>query len=180
MIETQRLILRPWRDDDLAPFAAMGRDPRVMAHFPTLMNEVQSKAMAVRIMNHIGVHKFGAWAMERKSDRRFIGFCGLSRVEFQAPVKDEIEIGWRLAHQYWGQGYVHEAAHASLAHGFETLALPRIVSFTVPGNTRSWGLMQRLGMDRAEALDFEHPALPPGHPLRPHVVYVKATQSGGS
>ena len=172
-VDTPRLWLRPWIESDLAPFAAMGRDPRVMAHFPALLFEGQSKDIAIRIMNHIGEHGFGFWAIERKSDRQFLGFCGLKKVAFDAPVQGEVEIGWRLAHAHWGMGYAREAAEAALAHGFNMLGLPRIVSFTVPGNTRSWGLMERLGMARAADLDFEHPDLPPGHRLRQHIVYVK-------
>lgn len=172
VIDTPRLWLRPWIEADLAPFAEMGRDPRVMAHFPALLFDSQSKDMAIRIMQHIDAHGFGFWAMERKSDRRFLGFCGLQRVQFPSPVEDEVEIGWRLAHAHWGQGYAREAAQACIAYAFETLALPHIVSFTVARNTRSWGLMERLGMNRREDLDFEHPSLAPGHPLRPHIVYV--------
>lgn len=172
VVETARLWLRPWVEADLAPFAAMGRDPRVMAHFPSLLFDHQSRDMAVRIMNHIGEYGFGFWAIERKADRRFLGFCGLQTVVFDAPVKGEVEIGWRLAHAHWNQGYAREAAEGALRHGLAVLGLPRIVSFTVPDNVRSWGLMERLGMVRAPELDFEHPALAPGHRLRPHICYV--------
>lgn len=172
-IETQRLSLRPWIEADLAPFAAMGRDPRVMAHFPSLLFDGQSKDMAIRIMQHISAHGFGLWAVERKADRRFLGFCGLKRVSFDGPLAGEVEIGWRLAQAHWGQGYAREAAQACLDHGLGVLGLPRIVSFTVPDNSRSWGLMERLGMVRRPDLDFEHPDLAPGHRLRPHIVYEK-------
>lgn len=174
-IETTRLILRPWIDADLPPFAAMGRDPRVMAHFPALQTEQESKQSAIRAMNHIGDHGFGFWAVERKSDRQFLGFCGLKTVNFPCPVEGEVEIGWRLAHNHWGQGYAKEAAQACLHHGFDALLLPRITSFTVARNTRSWGLMERLGMARREDLDFDHPELPAAHPLSRHIVYVTAT-----
>ena len=170
-IETARLILRPWIDADLAPFAAMGRDPRVMAHFPSLVDEQQSKATAVSIMNHIGEHGFGFWAVERKSNRQFLGFCGLKLVTFPCPIEGEVEIGWRLAHAHWGQGFAKEAAQACLDHGFGVLSLPRITSFTVARNTRSWGLMERLGMERCEDLDFDHPNIAAGHPLSRHIVY---------
>jgi RimJ/RimL family protein N-acetyltransferase len=174
VIDTQRLWLRPWIEADLAPFAAMGRDPRVMAHFPALLFDSESKELAIRIMQHIDAHGFGFWAVERKSDRRFLGFCGLKRVGFAGDLADEVEIGWRFAHAHWNQGYAHEAASACLEHGLGPLGLPRVVSFTVPRNTRSWGLMERLGMTRREDMDFEHPDLAPGHPLRPHIVYVAA------
>lgn len=172
-VETARLWLRPWIEADLAPFAAMGKDARVMAHFPTLLTDQQSRDIAIRIMNHIAEHGFGFWAVQRKSDGAFLGFCGLKRVIFACPVAGDVEIGWRLAHQHWGQGYAREAAQACLDHGFAVLGLPRITSFTVPRNTRSWGLMERLGMERREDLDFDHPDLVPGHPLRPHIVYMK-------
>jgi RimJ/RimL family protein N-acetyltransferase len=173
VIETTRLILRPWRDSDLPDFAAMGRDARVMAHFPSLLDDAQSKALVGRVMNHIGEHGFGMWAVERKADAAFLGFCGLQRIGFSCPIAGEVEIGWRLAHAHWGQGYASEAAQACLDHGLGPLGLPRIVSFTVLANTNSWGLMERLGMTRRQDLDFDHPALPSGHPLRPHIVYVK-------
>jgi RimJ/RimL family protein N-acetyltransferase len=101
----------------------------------------------------------------------FIGFVGLSVPSFQAPFTPCVEIGWRLAHEHWGRGYATEAARAALAFGFRDLALEEIVSFTVPMNRRSRRVMERLGMTRSAADDFEHPALPEGHALRPHVLY---------
>ncbi|MEI6485642.1 MAG: GNAT family N-acetyltransferase [Sphingomonadales bacterium] len=177
VITTERLWLRPWIESDLAPFIAMGRDPRVMAHFPALLTDAESRAAAMRAMDHIAAHGFGFWAIERKRDRQFLGFCGLKRVDIPGPLAGEVEIGWRLAHNHWGQGYAREAAQACLDHGLGALGLPRITSFTVPRNTRSWGLMERLGMERREDLDFAHPALPPAHPLNRHIVYM--TRAGG-
>lgn len=106
-----------------------------------------------------------------REDAAFVGFTGLARVGFAAPFVPAVEIGWRLARPYWGQGYALEAARRALQFAFEDLQLDEVVSFTVPANQRSWGLMQRLGMHRDAAGDFEHPHLPVGHPLRPHWLY---------
>ncbi|WP_017668918.1 GNAT family N-acetyltransferase [Sandarakinorhabdus sp. AAP62] len=170
MIETARLLLRPWRDADRAPFAAMGADAQVMAHFPALLSRAESDAGVDRQMalqTELG-HCF--WALERRDTAEFIGFCGLIPVRFACPVEGEIEIGWRLAREHWGQGLAREAAQASLDWGFAS-GITRIVSFTVPGNRRSWGLMERLGLRRRADLDFDHPRIAAGSPLRRHIVY---------
>ena len=170
MIETPRLILRPWREADRAPFAAMGADPEVMAHFPALLSRDESDAMVDRIGLMMADQGFGFWAVERRDSGDFIGFCGLNRVNFACPVTDEVEIGWRLTRTAWGQGFAREAALACLDWGFGH-GLTRIVSFTVPANVRSWGLMERLGMCRRADLDFDHPRVADGSPLKRHVVY---------
>lgn len=170
MIETPRLIIRPWLDADRAPFAAMGADPQVMAHFPTTLNRTESDALVDRIMAMMADQGFGLWALERRDSGAFIGFCGLNSVNFPCPIEAEVEIGWRLARTAWGQGFALEAAQACLTWGFAN-TIQRITSFTVPANTRSWGLMQRLGMQRRAELDFDHPRLPEGHALRRHIVY---------
>jgi RimJ/RimL family protein N-acetyltransferase len=175
-VETARLLLRSWIDSDFAPFAAMGRDARVMAHFPGLLSDDETRASIARVAAHIAAHGFGFWAIERKSDHQFLGFCGLQRVSFACPVEGEVEIGWRLGHAHWGQGYAREAAEACLDHGLGPLGLRRITSFTVAANTRSWGLMERLGLQRRQDLDFDHPGLPAGHKLRPHIVYTTASR----
>ncbi len=170
MIETARLIIRPWVEADRAPFAEMGADPEVMAHFPALLARDESDALVDRIMAAMAAQGFGFWAVARRDTGDFIGFCGLSRVSFPCPVEGEVEIGWRLARAAWGQGFAREAAQACLDWGFGH-GMQRITSFTVPANVRSWGLMQRLGMTRRADLDFDHPRLPEGHALSRHVVY---------
>ncbi len=170
MIETARLLIRPWQETDRAPFAAMGQDPEVMAHFPGLLSRADSDAMVDRIAAMMADQGFGFWAVEQRETRQFIGFCGLNRVNFPCPVAGEIEIGWRLARAAWGQGLAREAAQACLAWGFGQ-AMARIVSFTVPANTRSWGLMQRIGLQRRADLDFDHPRIADGSPLKRHIVY---------
>lgn len=170
-ISTPRLLLRPWRPDDLPAFAALNADPRVMEHLPKVLDRAESDAMAARIQQHIDQHGFGRWAVEVPGVADFAGFVGLGIPQFEAPFMPCVEIGWRLAHASWGKGYATEAAQAVLEFGFEHLNLPEIVSFTVPANERSWRVMERIGMTRSATEDFDHPLLPEGDRLRRHVLY---------
>ncbi|AYM78800.1 N-acetyltransferase [Janthinobacterium agaricidamnosum] len=169
-LATPRLLLRQWRDSDLAPFAALNADPRVTAYFPTALSRNASDAMARRCSGLIAGRGWGLWAVTLRENNAFIGMTGLHSPDAQLPCSPCVEIGWRLAFDYWGQGYAQEAAHAALQVGFERLQLPEIVSFTALPNVRSSTLMARLGM-RRDAATFEHPALPPGHALRTHCLY---------
>jgi RimJ/RimL family protein N-acetyltransferase len=173
VIETPRLLLRPWIDADRTPFAAMGADPQVMQHFPGLLSRAESDAMVDRIAAMMADQGFGLWAVEQRDSGDFIGFCGLGQVNFPCPVEGEVEIGWRLARSAWGQGFAREAAQACLNWGFGH-GMTRIVSFTVPANVRSWGLMERLGMVRRGDLDFDHPRVADSSPLKRHIVYEAA------
>lgn len=123
MLRTERLILRAWRDDDLAPFAAMGADPDVMAHMPALLSRDESDAMVGRIREHVARHGFGLWAVEAPGPAGFVGFVGLTIPRFDAPFMPAVEIGWRLARSAWGHGYAVEAARAALTQGFDQLGL---------------------------------------------------------
>ena len=169
-LTTERLLLRPWRDADLAPFAALNADPAVMEYFPTTLSRAESDAAAARIQRELSERGFGLWALELRGGP-FIGFTGLAVPSFDADFTPCVEIGWRIAREHWGKGYASEAAHRALAFGFERLGLAEIVSFTAVGNTRSRRVMEKLGMSHDPADDFEHPSLPPGHPLRRHVLY---------
>ncbi len=188
VLTTPRLRLRPWRDDDLAPFADMGADPTVMRHMPGVLDRAASDALAERFRAHFRDHGFGRWAVDlvarapRPSAAAdvppqagpapgFIGFVGLAIPSFDAPFTPCVEISWRLARRAWGLGFATEAARAALAFGFVELGLRQIVSFTTPANTPSIRVMERLGMDRDPAEDFDHPRLPPGDRLRRHVLY---------
>ena len=171
VLATARLRLRKWRPEDLPPFAAMNADPRVMEFYPAPLTRETSDAAAARIQAHIERHGFGLWAVEAPGIADFLGYVGLSIPAYETAFTPCVEIGWRLASAYWGHGYAAEAARAALAHGFGALGLREIVSFTVPGNRRSRALMERLGMTRDATEDFDHPLLPPGHPLRRHVLY---------
>ena len=170
-LRTARLVLRDWRDDDLAPFAALNADPAVMAHFPAPLSRHESDAMAARIRAAIAERGFGFWAVEAPGVAPFVGFVGLSVPGFDAPFTPCVEIGWRLARAHWGRGYATEAARAALADAFGRLGLAEVVAFTVPANAPSRAVMTRLGMTRDPADDFDHPLLPAGHPLRRHVLY---------
>ncbi|MGD9511684.1 MAG: GNAT family N-acetyltransferase [Geminicoccaceae bacterium] len=169
-LTTARLLLRPWRDADLAPFAALNADRRVMEHFPGPLGRPASDTLATEIQADLERNGFGLWAVEVPGVASFIGFVGATEPDFEAPFTPAIEIGWRLAFEHWGKGYATEAARAVVAHAFGPLGLAELVSFTVPANRRSRAVMERLGMTRAPADDFDHPKLPEGHPLRRHVL----------
>ena len=166
-LRTERLILRPWRPEDAAPFAEMGADPEVMAHFPSVLTREQSDATIARITGHFAREGFGFWAVEVPGVTPFAGFTGIGRPVFM-PV---VEIGWRFARAHWGHGYATEAARAAMAWGFDNLPVAEIVAFVVPGNVRSQAVMARLGMQRDPEANFEHPMIPEGHALRPHWLY---------
>ena len=168
MLRTDRLILRAWRDDDLDAFAALNADPVVMEHFPSLLDRAQTEAVVGRIRAHFDREGFGLWAVEAPGVAPFIGFTGLVRPSF---MPESIEIGWRLAHAYWGAGYATEAARAAVDYARDVLALPELISMTVPSNVRSQRVMAKLGFVRDPAADFEHPSVPVGHPMRPHWLF---------
>jgi RimJ/RimL family protein N-acetyltransferase len=173
---TQRLVLRRWREDDRAPFAQLNADPQVMKHFPAHLSQAESDALIDRIEQKFTDQGFGFFALEHRDTGDFLGFVGLSVPRFEADFMPAIEIGWRLARRFWGQGYASEAAREVLRFGFEDvelggLALDQVVSFTATGNSRSIALMQRLGMTHDPAENFDHPSLPPGHRLERHVLY---------
>jgi RimJ/RimL family protein N-acetyltransferase len=169
---TERLRLRAWRPGDRVPFSVMNADPRVMEYFATgPLSRGESDALADRIEAQFAERGFGLWAVEVPAVEAFAGFCGLAVPSFTAHFTPCVEIGWRFAARSWGHGYATEAARAVLAHAFGPLGLREIVSFTTASNVRSQGVMQRIGMTRNPADDFDHPAIAEGHPLRRHVLY---------
>jgi RimJ/RimL family protein N-acetyltransferase len=170
-LPTERLLLRRWRATDREPFAAMNADPRVMEFFPSPLLRTESNALAERIEAHFEQNGFGLWAVEIAGVTPFAGFIGLNTPRFEAHFTPCIEIGWRLAAEFWGRGYATEGARAALAFGFETLRLDEIVAITVPANRRSRRVMEKLGMTYDAGGDFDHPLMPDGHPLRRHVLY---------
>jgi len=169
-LQTPRLLLRPWRDADLAPYAALNADREVMRHFPALLSREESDAQAERIRAKLDAQGWGLWAVEVKGGAPFIGFVGLAVPGFDAPFMPATEIGWRLARSAWGQGYASEAARAALGFGFMQRGLEAIVAFTAVGNQRSRAVMERIGMQNT-GQDFEHPRVPEGSPLRRQVLY---------
>jgi RimJ/RimL family protein N-acetyltransferase len=168
---TPRLELRPWRDADREPFAALNADPVVMEFMPRCLTEAESDEVARRAHAGIEQRGWGQWAVEVRDEREFVGFVGLSVPSFSTHFAPAVELAWRLKHAAWGHGYATEAARAALRFAFETLALPEVVAFTVPLNVRSRAVMRRLGMRHDVGGDFDHPRLPAGHPLQRHVLY---------
>jgi RimJ/RimL family protein N-acetyltransferase len=171
VLETPRLILRRWRNSDREPFARMNADPRVMEFFPNTLTAEECNAAIDRLEAHIDRHGFGLLAAELRSTGDFLGFIGLAIPDFQSHFTPCVEIGWRLAAEHWGHGFATEGAQALLDHAFTALALPEVVSFTVPANLRSRRVMEKLGLTHNPAEDFDHPKIPAGHPLRRHVLY---------
>lgn len=167
---TPRLLLRQWREDDKPAFAALNADPEVMRFFPGTQTREQSDRSIAAWAAELEARGWSNWAVERRADGAFIGFVGLTVPKRALPFMPCVEIGYRLARSHWGQGYATEAARAALRFGFEQLQLEEIVSFTAKLNLPSQAVMRRLGMVNANE-DFEHPALPEGSPLRPHVLY---------
>jgi RimJ/RimL family protein N-acetyltransferase len=171
VLETARLRLRTWQPSDREPFAQINADPRVMEFFPKRLTREESYAMVDRIESHFRSKGFGLYAAELRDEARFIGYVGLHTPTFEAHFTPCVEIGWRLASDVWGAGLATEGALAVVRYAFENLGLDEIVSFTVPANRRSIRVMEKIGMTRAAADDFDHPSLPAGHPLRHHVLY---------
>lgn len=171
VIQTSRLILRQWKQADKKQLARINFDPKVMEFFPAPLTRAQSDALVEKIEAHFRKHGFGMYAAELKSNHTFIGFIGLNVPSFRAHFTPCVEIGWRLSPEAWGQGLATEGALALLEYAREVLKLDELVSFTVPANTRSRRVMEKLGMSHDPADDFDHPQLPPGHPLRGHVLY---------
>jgi RimJ/RimL family protein N-acetyltransferase len=171
MIETARLILRPWRDAELPIMAAWNADPEVMIHFGGPRSFDQTAERFARVQGWQRDLGFTFWAMERKADGRVIGNCGLKPLTVPWPEPTDIEIGWMVAKDCWRQGYALEAATAALREGLTRG--PRVIAMTAATNIASEGVMARLGMVREPGLDFEHPEVPEGSPYRPHIVYAK-------
>ena len=170
-IETERLVLRNWRDEDLDPFAALNADPRVMEFFSGVLDRARSDALAARERSRIAERGYGLYAAEVKETGRFIGFIGLADVTFTAAFAPAVEVGWRLSRQAWGSGFATEGARAVADDAFTRLGLASLVSFTAEWNFRSRRVMEKIGMVRDKDSDFLHPSLPPGHKLAPHVLY---------
>jgi len=170
-LRSERLLLRQWRDSDRLPFRQLNADPRVMEFMPELLTAEASDALLDRAQKHFSRHGFGPFAVEVLDTGSFIGFVGLSVPAFDAHFMPAVEIGWRLAFEYWGKGLATEGARTALGFGFHDLGLEDVVSFTVPANQRSRRVMDKLGMTHDPRDDFDHPNLPEGHSLRRHVLY---------
>ena len=173
-IETKRLGLRNWKETDIPLFIEMNRDNRVMEFFPTLLSAEESMAMIERTKKFIAENQFGLWAVEIKGIHEFIRYTGLARPRFKTDFTPCVEIGWRLANKYWGNGFATEAAHTSIDYGFHVIKLDEILSFTSVLNVRSINVMKKIGMGFVKK--FSHPNIEEGHRLKEHLLYKKIPQ----
>lgn len=170
-LETERLVLREWRDADRPVFASIVGDQHVMRYYPSTRTPAEADAWIDRMIAGLADGTSAFLAVERRSDGAMLGLTGTGRINFEILSAPELEIGWLLGQQYWGQGYAPEAARASLAHAFNALGAPEVVAFTARLNQPSQAVMTKIGMVRDPAADFEHPSVPIGNRLRPHVLY---------
>jgi RimJ/RimL family protein N-acetyltransferase len=168
-IETKRLALRRWQDADREPFAELNGDPETLVFFPSTLTRAESDSFVDRMEARFEAHGYGLWALEVRETGQFIGFTGLAPMPDDVPGAGGTEIGWRLARPAWHHGYATEAALAARDVAFTGVGLPELWSMTAVLNTPSQAVMRRIGM--TEAARFEHPRVPDGSPLKPHVVY---------
>ncbi len=171
MIKTERLTLRPWREEDRALFHRLGNDPDTMRYLGPLRSREEDDQAFDRQQAFFATGGTCGWLVERRADRRPIGMCGTKPARPGLPIAGEMEIGWRFEPNYRGQGYALEAAQASLIYAWEKTGAPRVVAITVQDNIPSRRLMERLGMRHVVQADFDHPFLPEDSPLRRHVLY---------
>jgi RimJ/RimL family protein N-acetyltransferase len=163
--ETARLVLRDWREEDWAAFWGVTNTPTVMRWLGGVADEAGRAAARERLLGYRADHGHTFWALERKADGALLGFCGLKRSNQQGGPIGMMEVGWRLREDAWGQGYAKEAAVAALDLAFDRFGTEEVIALTVAGNTASWGLMLRLGMERREDLDFASSDFDPENPL---------------
>ncbi|MES2583602.1 MAG: GNAT family N-acetyltransferase [Pseudomonadota bacterium] len=170
-LRTPRVLLRQWKDSDADAWAAMNANPEVRRYFPSVLDRAQAQGEADRIRASITQRGWGMWALEVPGVHAFAGFVGLNLPGFEAPWMPAVEIGWRLAPNTWGQGYATEGAAAALHFAFTQLELPQVVAMSVPGNSPSHRVMERIGMVRDAEADFDHLRVPDGSPLKRHILH---------
>ena len=169
-IETDRLLIRPWVESDLAAFAEINADPDVRRYYyPAILTRAQSDWVVAECMRHLNEHGFAFLATVRKEDGALIGGTGLSRTD-DVPGEPAIEIGWILGRPYWRQGYARETGLAWFAHA-RSLGIKEVIGYTSAINLPSRAQMEALGMSRGPAEDFADPTVPADNPLSPHVFY---------
>jgi RimJ/RimL family protein N-acetyltransferase len=171
-IRTGRLLMRRWREPDREPFAELNGDPETLVYFPATLSRAESDAFVDRMEAGFAERGYGLWALEVIQTGDFIGFTGLAPMPSDVPGGGGTEIGWRLARHAWHHGYATEAARAALRVAFDGLGLPEIWSMTAVLNTPSQAVMRRIGL--SELARFEHPRVPDGSPVKPHVMYYLA------
>ncbi len=168
-IETSRLIIRSWKEEDLKEFGRLNSDEAVMRYFPKTLSEGETDAFYEAIQEEFKTHNYGLYAVEVKENREFIGFIGFHEATFDMDFTPCIEIGWRLKKEAWGHGYATEGAKACIKYGFEQLGFREIFSFTAEINKPSENVMKKLGMSYIK--EFNHPRVEDKSPLYKHVLY---------
>lgn len=177
IIESDRLILRNWRDEDRPIMHRLNSDEVVMEYFPFRRNRIESNLMMETVRNKITAKGYGWTAIELKQTNEVIGFAGISDFTADVSFAPAIEIGWRFLPEFWGNGYATEAARAWLYHAFTNLGIEKIVSFAVADNIGSTAVMARLGMQHYPNMDFDHPSVSDDYPsLKRHVLYSISAQ----
>lgn len=176
-IRTERLIMRRWRDADRDPFAELNGDPETLLYFSETLDRARSDRFVDLIESRFEEQGFGLWALERADTGEFIGYTGLNSLPPTVPGNSGMEIGWRLMKQAWHHGYATEAAIAARDVAFDGVGLAEIWSMTAILNEPSQAVMRRIGMTEVDR--FDHPAIPEGHPIRPHVMYHLARPAAG-
>ncbi|NNC53531.1 MAG: GNAT family N-acetyltransferase [Erythrobacter sp.] len=154
--ETERLVLRDWREEDWEPFWKGTNTPAVMAWLGGVCDDAKRQGAQDRLLGYQRDHGHTFWVVERKEDGAILGFCGLKRCNQDGGPLGEMEVGWRLREDAWGKGYAKEAAMASLDLAFDRFDAKQVVALTVHPNAPSWGLMKRLGMVHRPDLDFKN------------------------
>jgi len=170
-IETERMILRDWQSSDYDDFLSINQDPHVMEFLYQTLSSEENQDLIDRIKLHFKDYGYGLYACELKATHKFIGFVGLNVPDFEESFTPCVEIGWRLAHEVWGQGLAPEAGKAVLDYAFNVLNLNEIVSFTTLANKNSIRVMQKLNMRCDENENFRHPKIPKEHPISMHCLY---------
>jgi RimJ/RimL family protein N-acetyltransferase len=170
-IETPRLVLRQWNDDDVERWADMNADPRVMEFFPSTMDRERSQQQAALMHDDLEKNGYGWFVIERKDRPGFAGVLALDDIRYEMPFEPLREIGWRLPVESWGNGYATEGARALLRFAFEELQWPEVIAMTAVINMRSRRVMEKLGMTHDPAEDFDHPRVPDGLAIKRHVLY---------
>lgn len=168
--ETQRLIFRDWKEEDLEGFRMMNKDTEVMEFFPKVLSADESEVFFGRIQDEFKESGYGLYAVETKHNHEFIGYIGFHRATFDADFTPCIEIGWRLKRTAWGHGYATEGAKACLDYGARELNFDQVYSFTANINLRSQNVMTKIGM--AKVKEFKHPNVHEDSPLSGHVLYL--------
>jgi ribosomal-protein-alanine N-acetyltransferase len=168
-LETERLLLRGWKEEDITEFRLLNKDPRVMRYFPKTLTEQETDSVYKMIEEEFSNFGYGPYVVETKANHEFIGILGFHRATFEAPFTPCVEILWRLKYEAWGKGYATEGAKACLKYGFDTLGFEKVYSMAVKDNFPSQNVMQKIGMEKV--MEFKHPNIDETSPLAQFVLY---------